>query len=92
MELLLEKGSVYSGEQDTVTGPPFKMDMKIEFIDINQLFMCGTFKIFNLTSYHDVINTYFECEIVKDFDIKDEINHWSTFSVYNEIKGDYDIN
>lgn len=90
MNSYLDNGSIYTGEQNTSTGP-FKINMKIEFIDIKQSFMCGTFKIFNLTSYHDVINTYYECEIIKEFNNQEELIHWSTFDAYKEIKGKYNL-
>lgn len=84
----LENGSKYEGEQKTHTGP-FKIDMKVDVFDLSQFFMCGTFKIFNLTKQHDIIHTYFECEIVdseKRFRETGEMTHWATF---NEWKDDF---
>lgn len=82
----LRNGSRYEGEQKTHTGP-FKIDMKVDVFDMSQFFMCGTFKIFNLTKRYDTIHTYFECEIVdseKKFQETEEMSHWATFSEWRD--------
>lgn len=83
----LESGSKYKGEQLTNNGS-FKIEMKIDFVDLNQEYICGTFDIFNITDNHDLLTTYFEGKIMgKTQYLSDsclslnqtDIAHWSLF-------------
>ncbi|KAK1349020.1 vacuolar import and degradation protein [Hamiltosporidium tvaerminnensis] len=84
----IENGAFYEGEQMTPTGP-FKIDMKVELIQLRQGFLCGVFRIYNLTKEHDLLITYFEGEIMGTYtnpflpaltsEAEDDILHWNKF-------------
>ncbi|KAK6089589.1 hypothetical protein P3W45_001471 [Vairimorpha bombi] len=61
--MVLVDGAVYSGEQLSTSGS-FKIEMKIDKIDMLEERMCGTFSIYNLTSENDKLSTYYESAII----------------------------
>lgn len=92
MVMGLENGAVYSGEQLTNSGS-FKIEMKIDSVDMSQEYMYGTFKIHNLTDKYDLLSSFFESVIVgnkykfteDNLDDTDTV-HWGMFPEWrNEI-------
>lgn len=63
MEIALESGARYSGEQLT-NGGSFRIEMIVDIVDTEQEFVCGTFEIHNISDRHELLTTYFEGEIV----------------------------
>lgn len=82
----LEEGAYYAGEQTTSNGS-FKIDMKVNKFSLSQSFLCGTFKIYNLTSQYSILKTYFEGEMIGTnypFDQReDDLYHWERFPTWN---------
>ncbi|KAM0688298.1 GID complex subunit 4 [Conglomerata obtusa] len=97
--LNIENGAYYSGEQSTNSGS-FKIDMKINFFDLDQAFLSGTFKIHDLTPYHSILNTYFEGKLIgthNSFTENDnDPDQWVKFTKWSRSfinsKQNYDIN
>ncbi|KAF7684524.1 Glucose-induced degradation protein 4 like protein [Astathelohania contejeani] len=92
----LKNGGAYTGHQITNNGS-FKIEMTIDSINFKTSYICGTFKIYNLTRHHELISTYFEGEIVgrvypfdynkyfnKNISKDQEEKHWRIFPEWKQ--------
>lgn len=82
MQLALEMGALYSGEQLTNTGS-FKIEMKIDSIDLDQEIMYGTFQIYNITDKYELLSSFFESIIIGSKhsfnETESDTVHWGMF-------------
>lgn len=82
----LDNGSSYTGKQTTGNGS-FRIDMKVNSFNIKQGYLCGTFTIYNLTSEHSVLKTYFEGRLVGPNDMSNTTQDkkcWARFPTWKK--------
>lgn len=94
----LYSGASFSGYQES-TNESYQVNVKIQYIDYANSYLCGYLTIYNLTKSHPSLTTFFEGEIIsaqhpfhtRKWDATEEIDlsHWSKFEGFQRYSSTF---